>query len=148
MLKVGQRAPEFTAESSTGTTVSLADFRGRKLVLYFYPRSFTPGCTTELKRFRDNHQELRAFGADVVGVSIDSLETQCNFANTHEAKFPILADRDQRITRAYDVRWPLVPLAKRVTYIIDGEGVVRAVFHHEFQVHRHLDDVVKFLRSM
>jgi peroxiredoxin len=119
--------------------------RGRVVVLYFFPKAFTPGCTTETRRFRDNYDDLKRRGAEVIGVSLDDLATQCRFAEKNDVSFPLVADPDHAITDKYDVKWPLLPFAKRVTYIIDEAGVVRAVFHHELQVSRHLDDVVQFL---
>jgi peroxiredoxin Q/BCP len=147
LIAVGQHAPDFSAAASDGRTITLSAMRGRAVVLYFYPKSFTPGCTTEARLFRDNHHEIQALGAEVIGVSIDDLETQCRFAATHRLGFPLCTDRNRAISRAYGVLWPVVPVDKRVTFIIDEEGVVRAVFRHEFQVVKHLDDVVHFLKA-
>jgi peroxiredoxin Q/BCP len=146
VLKVGAQAPDFTAEASTGQRLSLGELRGRYVVLYFYPKAFTPGCTLETRLFRDNYDEIRALGAEVVGVSVDDLATQCRFAAAQSVRFPLLSDPDLTIAGAYGVRWPLVPLDKRVTFVLDKNGVIRAVFRHEFQISRHLDDVVRFLR--
>jgi peroxiredoxin len=147
MLKVGERAPEFEALATTGERVSLKALRGRWVVLYFYPKAFTPGCTAESRRFRDNYDELRQLGAEVVGVSVDEHGTQCDFASQQELKFPLIADEDKSISRAYGVLWPLISLDKRVTYIVDDAGLVRAVFHHELQVSKHLDGVLGFLKK-
>ncbi|HEX4352395.1 MAG TPA: peroxiredoxin, partial [Polyangiales bacterium] len=84
-------APSFAAPSSTGQTIRLEDYRGRYLVLYFYPASFTYGCTRETVRFRDATDEIKTLGAEIVGVSPDTLETQCRFAEHYQAKFPIVA---------------------------------------------------------
>ena len=146
-LELGQPAPDFDATASSGKNVRLADYRGRYLVLYFYPKSFTPGCTSEAKLFRDNSEELHQLGADVVGVSLDDLSAQCRFAERHALRFPLIADEGGRISRLYGVKWPLLPLARRVTFVIDPEGRVAARFAHEFQVSRHLDDVQRFLRQ-
>lgn len=147
MLKVGQPAPEFDALSTTGNHVSLRALRGRKVVLYFYPKAFTPGCTAESRKFRDNYDELRALGAEVVGVSIDEHQTQCDFAAKNELRFPLVGDRDKSISRAYGVLWPGLPFDKRVTFIIGEDGVIKAVFRHELQVSKHLDDVLHFLQK-
>jgi peroxiredoxin Q/BCP len=147
MLKVGERAPDFQALSTAGAAVSLDAFKGKKLVLYFYPKAFTPFCTAEARRFRDNYDDVRALGAEVMGVSVDEHETQCEFAQRNELRFPLVADHDKVISRAYGVLWPGLPLDKRVTFVIDEDGVVRAVFRHEFQVVKHLDDVLRFLQK-
>jgi peroxiredoxin Q/BCP len=145
--QTGQPAPDFDATTSDGRRVRLADYRGRFLVLYFYPKAFTPGCTAEAKRFRDNHEELRQLGAEVLGVSLDDQAVQCRFAERHELRFPLIADEGGSISRRYGVKWPLLPLARRVTFVIDPEGRIAARFAHEFQVSRHLDDVHRFLRE-
>jgi peroxiredoxin Q/BCP len=147
MIQVGEPAPDFTARATDGRTLHLAELRGRPVVLYFFPKAFTPGCTAETRAFRDNYPELRALGAEVIGVSIDDLDTQCRFAGAQQVTFPMVGDRDRSISRAYGVLWPIVPVDKRVTFVIDEAGLVAAVFRHELQVLRHLDDVFHFLRK-
>jgi peroxiredoxin Q/BCP len=127
--------------------VSLRALRGKRVVLYFYPKAFTPGCTAESKRFRDNYEELRSLGAEVVGVSVDEHDTQCDFAKSHELRFPLVADNDKAISRAYGVVWPVLGFDKRVTFVIDEDGRVGAVFRHEIQISKHLDDVMRFLQK-
>jgi peroxiredoxin Q/BCP len=146
-LQSGQPAPGFEATTTDGRTARLADYRGRYLVLYFFPKAFTPGCTAEAKRFRDNYEDLRALGADVLGVSIDSHDVQCRFAAQHETRFPMIGDADGAISRAYGVKRAIFPVAKRVTFVIDPQGRIAARFAHEFQVSKHLDDVLRFLRA-
>ena len=131
MLKVGELAPPFEGDSSSGSAVSLAGLRGRWVVIYFYPKAFTPGCTAETRRFRDNYDDLRQLGAEVVGVSVDDLDKQCRFAAAHQVTFPLVADRGKQISRHYGVLWPLIGIDRRVTFVVDPEGVIRAVFHHE-----------------
>jgi peroxiredoxin Q/BCP len=143
-----RKAPSFSAPSSIGTNVSLEDYRGRYLVLYFYPGSFTYGCTRETVRFRDATQELRALNAEIVGVSPDELETQCRFAEHYQAQFPILPDVDSSIAREYGVMFPILPRVKRVTFVIDPEGYIVARFHHELQFERHVDDALAYLRTV
>jgi thioredoxin-dependent peroxiredoxin len=147
MIGVGERAPDFEARATDGRELRLSDFRGQPVVLYFFPKAFTPGCTTETNRFRDNYTEIRELGAEVIGVSTDGFEDQCQFAAARGVQFPMIGDTDRRISRAYGVLWPLFNLDKRVTFVIDEQGIVRARFHHEFQVLRHLDDVFAFLRD-
>jgi peroxiredoxin Q/BCP len=143
-----RKAANFSAPSSLGTNVSLEDYRGRYLVLYFYPGSFTYGCTRETVRFRDATEELKALNAEIVGVSPDTLDTQCKFADHYQAKFPILADPESSIAREYGVVFPILPRVKRVTFVIDPDGYIAARFHHELQFERHVDDALAFLRSV
>jgi peroxiredoxin len=146
-LRVGDTAPDFEGDDSRGGKTRLSLLLGQWVVLYFYPRAFTPGCTRQAKNFRDNYDDLRALGAEVVGVSTDDVETQCEFGKKMQARFPLVADKSGEVTRAYDVKWALLPAAKRVTYVIDPFGKIAAVFHHELQVLKHMDDVLAFLRE-
>jgi peroxiredoxin Q/BCP len=148
MLKVGERAPDFSAESTTGKPVSLQALRGQPVVIYFYPKAFTPLCSAEARKFRDNYPEIQALGAEVIGVSVDTHDVQCRFAVEQGVKFPLIPDHDKAVSRLFGVLWPLLPIDKRVTFVIDAEGVVRAVFHHEIQVLKHLDEVVAFLTKL
>lgn len=147
MLRVGDAAPAIDAATSLGTRFVLAEQEGLCTVLYFFPKAFTPGCTKETKHFRDNHVELSLAGATVVGVSTDDLATQCSFAQSLEAPFPMIADGDQAISRAYQVLWPLIGLARRVTYVVSPERVIEAVFHHELNVEEHRNDVLRFVNQ-
>ena len=142
------KAPAFAAPASSGKTVQLADYRGKYLVLYFYPKSFTPGCTQETILFRDHYAELQGLGAEVLGVSRDTEEVQCRFAENYEVRFPIIADPKADICRAYAVDRRLWPVAKRVTFLIDPEGYVIGRFNHEFRIAVHLDDVLTALRTL
>lgn len=153
MLHVGDPAPPIDAEASDGKRFVLHEQGGLCTVIYFFPKAFTPGCTAETKGFRTNFLELDFAGASVVGVSTDDTQTQCRFADELGVPFPIVGDPDRRICKAYDVLWPLVNLAQRVTYVVgprpDGqEGrVVEAVFHHELRVGAHRDDVLRFVNA-
>lgn len=148
MLAVGTVAPPFSAASTAGRTVSLAEHRGKILVLYFYRKAFTRNCTVETKGFRDNYDELRVLGAEVIGVSPDDFPTQCAFAEASEVRFPLIADEGKTISTAYKVRFALLPTVHRVTYVIDRSGVIAGVFKHEFQVLKHLDEVLRFVRTL
>jgi thioredoxin-dependent peroxiredoxin len=148
MLKRGERAPAFSAPTAGGPILSLASLQGKIVVLYFFRKAFTRNCTVETKGFRDNYEELKVLGAEVVGVSPDDMGTQCGFARELGVTFPMIADSDRSISRSYDVMFSFLPLVHRVTYVIDGEGVIAGVFNHEFQVLRHLDEVLQFVRTL
>src|SRR5262249_54967597 len=126
---------------------SLRAFRGKPVVIYFFPKAFTIGCTIETRHFRDNYNELRALGAEVIGISADKFDEQCRFATDNKTPFPLVGDADNRICAAYGVLWPLIKIPQRITFIVDEEGVVQAVFHHEVQISRHLDDVREYLEK-
>lgn len=148
MLAPGDPAPDFDVESSDGRRVSLASLRGKLVVVYFFPKAFTPGCTVETKGFRDNYPELRELGVEVVGISTDSLATQCEFAKAQAVTFPMVGDADKSIARGFGVLWPLLGVARRVTFVVDEAGIVRHVFQHEVQISKHLDDVLRLVRKM
>jgi peroxiredoxin Q/BCP len=142
------KAPPFSAPATTGQTVSLDSYRGKYLVLYFYPKSFTVGCTHETILFRDHHTQLQELGAEVLGVSRDEFVRQCAFAERYEVQFPIIGDPDGEICRAYAVDRRIWPVAKRVTFLIDREGYVVGRFAHELRIAAHLGDVLDALRKV
>ncbi len=155
MLKVGDAAPPIDAVASDGKRFVLYEQTGLCTVIYFFPKAFTPGCTTETREFRKHYVELELAGATLVGVSTDDRDTQCRFASSLSAPFPLLGDHDRSICRAYDVLWPLVGVAHRVTYVVapaskPGAGprwTVEAVFHHELKVGAHRDEVLRFVNA-
>lgn len=128
--------------------MTLADFAGRYLVLYFFPKAFTPGCTKEARRFRDNHEEIEELGGVVIGVSVDDVGVQCDFARENHLSFPLIADSDEKMSKAYRVTRGFLPFNKRITFIVDGSGMIVARFHHEVQVLKHIDDVIAFLKAV
>ena len=141
-------APDFTGRTHTGERITLNDYAGRYLVLYFYMKAFSPSCMQQARSFRDNHDEIKALGGDVVGVSIDPLPRQCSFAARTGVTFPLIADEDRVISELYGAARPWLPLDRRITYLIDPQGVVRLRFQHQFQINQHLDNVVGALREL
>jgi peroxiredoxin Q/BCP len=134
-LKAGDPAPDFRAETSEGSTVGLADFRGRKLVLYFYPMDDTPGCTRQACSLRDHNAEIAAKGAAILGVSAQSLESHRRFIDKHHLNFPLLLDTDQRIAKAYGAAGSgvfglargMLGMNERITFLIDEQGYIERV---------------------
>jgi len=127
MLAAGDRAPEVQAKNQDGALVSLAQYRGHPLVVYFYPKDRTSGCTIEAHEFRTAYAQLRAAGAEVVGVSNDDVASHKGFCNDEALPFPLLADTDERIAHAFGVPTRL-GFYRRTTFVIDAQGVVRRVF--------------------
>ena len=129
-LKVGDKAPPITAKDQHGKTVSLNDFKGKKVILYFYPKDNTPGCTTEACNYRDNYQSLQAAGFEIIGVSVNSERSHSNFATKYDLPFTLLVDTDQTIVNDYGV-WAEKMLfgrkymgTLRTTFVIDEKGVI------------------------
>jgi peroxiredoxin len=142
------KAQPFEGESSAGRRVKLDDYKGKYLVLYFYPKSFTPGCTYETVLFRDHYDELQRLGADVLGISRDDHARQCAFASKHELQFPIVADPDGTICKAWAVDRRIWPVAQRVTFLVDPDGHVVGRFAHALRISAHVSDVLKALREL
>jgi len=124
-LSVGDKAPAFTAKDDAGDTVSLSDLAGKTVVLYFYPKDDTPGCTKEAQSFRDNYAEYQGKDMVVLGVSMDDETSHKQFKEKYGLPFQLLADPDGTITKAYDVEGG--GYSKRVTYVINGEGTITYV---------------------
>lgn len=147
MLSVGDTAPDFTGTDCHGAPLRLSSLRGRRVVLFFFPKAFTVGCTIENRAFRDNHELLKELGAELVGVSVDTQRTQCEFAEAEGIHFSLLGDADRGISRDYGVLWPVLNVDRRVTFIIGADGRIEEVIRHEVRVYRHLDDVLRYLRA-
>ncbi len=128
--KVGQSAPDFSVEDQNGTLQKLADYRGKWLVLYFYPKDETPGCTAEACAYRDDIQKIRQLGAAVLGVSIDDASSHAEFARNHHLPFPLLADKDGTVAQKYGSEMHLLGfrIARRNTFIIDPAGRIAKVY--------------------
>ena len=125
MPKAGDTAPPFEGQDQDGKTVKLADFAGKKIVLlYFYPKDFTGGCTKEACGFRDRMDELQTNNVAVIGVSFDSAESHKKFVEKYNLNFTLLADTDGTITKAYDVKMPMMNIAKRVSFLIGTDGKI------------------------
>ncbi len=149
MLQTGTKAPEFTATLDDGSEFSLAYVKGKQnLVLYFYPRDFTQGCTKEACSFRDNYNAIKQYDAIIVGVSRDDTGRHTAFREKHDLPFPLIADRDGSLQAAYDVKGLLPFRTPRTTYVIDKAGIIRAAMNHEFRIGRHVTDVVEALASI
>ena len=152
-LQVGDKAPAFRLKDDTGATRSLKDFAGRALVLYFYPKDDTPGCTQESCDFRDNLNRLTSSGAAVVGLSADSVESHVKFKKKHGLNFPLLSDPEHEALSAYGV-WQEKSLygrkfmgIVRSTFVIDGKGVIRAAFP-KVSVTGHVDEVLAAVKGI
>ena len=132
-LKAGDKAPDFKAEDQDGNEIKLADYKGKKLVLFFYPKASTPGCTAEACNLNENFAKLKSDGYEILGVSADSKKRQQNFKNKYEFQYPLLADEDKNVINAYGVWGPKKFMGKeydgihRTTFIIDEKGEIEEV---------------------
>ena len=132
-LKVGDKAPNFSAKDEAGNTISLSDYKGKKLVIFFYPKASTPTCTTEACNIKDNFKDLKEKGYEVLGVSADSQKRQSNFKEKYEFPYPLLADEDKEVIKAFDVWGEKKFMGRtfdgihRVTFVIDENGIIEKV---------------------
>jgi thioredoxin-dependent peroxiredoxin len=152
LLAVGTKAPEFTTTDQDGKKCSLSDFKGKKVILYFYPKDNTPGCTKEACAFRDNFVKFRQLNVEILGVSIDSEKSHKAFVQKYDLPFTLLADADKHLVEAYGV-WGEKSLygkkylgTNRVTYLIDELGRIAAVFP-KVKPEKHAEELLAVLHQ-
>jgi thioredoxin-dependent peroxiredoxin len=145
-VKVGDTAPDFKLASNVKPEISLSEYSGSKsVVLYFYPKDETSGCTKEACAFRDSYEVFKEHGAEVLGVSSDSVESHKKFAANHNLSFPLLSDPHGDLRKAYGVPTTMGVIPGRVTYVIDKTGVVRGIFNSQVHPEQHIDEALKML---
>ena len=148
-IQVGDKAPDFTLPSQAGEQVRLSDRHGERIVvLYFYPKDETVGCTKEACAFRDSYEVFAEAGAEVIGVSSDSVDKHAAFAGHHELPFTLLSDQGGQVRKSYGVPAVLGVLPGRVTYVIDRTGTVRHVFNSMTNIGQHVSDALDVVRRL
>ena len=132
-LKIGDIAPNFISKDQDGNTISLSDYKGKKLVLFFYPKASTPGCTVEACNLRDNYERFQSLGYEILGVSADNEKRQSNFRNRFKFPYPLLADEDKTVINAFEVWGPKKFMGRtydgihRITFVIGENGIIEDV---------------------
>ena len=153
MVSIGNKVGSFSLPATGGKTISLRDFKGRLLVLYFYPKDNTPGCTLEGQEFRDAYSEFDKLGAEILGVSRDSLKTHENFKTKQSFPFELLSDADEALCRQFDVIREKTLYGRkymgieRSTFLIDGNGILRQEWR-KVRVKGHVDEVIEAVRAL
>ncbi len=148
-VKVLDKAPDFTLPAHEGGTVTLSDVLGKcAVVLFFYPKDDSPGCTVEACSFRDNYDAFTAAGAEVIGVSSDSLASHTKFAGKHRLPMKLLSDERGEVRALYGIKSTLGLIPGRATFIIDTRGVVRHVFNSQLRVERHVREALTILKGL
>ena len=153
LLKEKTKAPDFTLVDEKGNKVSLADYKGKPVVLYFYPKDDTPGCTTEACNFRDDYSKYEEAGAVILGVSPDSEKSHAKFASKHSLPFPLLVDEDHKICDAYGVWGRKKMMGReydgvfRTTFLVDNDGIIARVFEG-VKPAAHSDEVLQALAEL
>jgi len=148
-MNVGSPAPDFSLPDQQGRTCSLSAFRGQWVVLYFYPKDDTPGCTTEACGFRDDYLAARKLGVEILGVSVDSPESHAKFSDKYGLPFPLLADTDGKVASLYGALWSLGPIrfARRQTFLIDPQGRIARIYR-KVDPGSHTREVIEAIRLL
>jgi peroxiredoxin Q/BCP len=148
-VRVGDPAPDFTLQDATGTPVRLSQFRGQsEVVLFFYPKDHSPVCTAEACSFRDSHEAIQSAGAEVIGISADSVASHRQFAARNQLRYHLLSDSGGVIRARYGVPRTLGLIPGRVTYVIDNQGIVRHIIAAQFQPARHVAEALNALKQI
>ncbi len=151
-LKEGDPAPQFAAKDQDGNTISLSDYKGKKLLVYFYPKANTPGCTAESCNLRDNYRKFLDDGFEILGVSADSEKAQTNFKNKYDLPFPLIADTEKEVIKAFGV-WGIKKMygkeyegIHRLSFIISPEGNIEKIFK-KVKTKEHTEQIFKAYES-
>jgi peroxiredoxin Q/BCP len=147
VLKEGDKAPDFTLQSDEGKSVKLSDFEGKSnVILYFYPKDKTPGCTKEACNFRDNIEKFKELDAEVLGVSVDDIGSLKSFKENQNLNFTLLADPDKTVTKQFGVL-NIIGIASRVTFVIDKQGIIRKIYQ-KVDPAENYKELLDFLKTM
>lgn len=148
-IEVGSKAPDFSLPDQTGKRVNLSDFLGKvNIVVYFYPKDESFGCTKEACGFRDAYEDFKEAGAEVIGVSSDDIASHQAFAANHKLPFILLSDKGKAVAEKYNVGKSLGVIPGRVTFVIDKEGIIRMVFSSQINFQKHIDEALALLQQM
>ena len=148
-IKEGAKAPDFTLPAQDGSMVSLSQFIGNKtIVLFFYPKDESYGCTKEACSFRDNYEVFREAGVEVIGISADDQSSHRSFASHHKLPFILLSDPDRKVAGLYNVGKTLGILPGRVTFVIDKNGIIKKIFSSQFNFEKHIGEAIKMVKEI
>lgn len=149
IIEIGIKAPEFSLPDQNGKRVNLSDYLGKSnLVVYFYPKDESYGCTKEACSFRDNYEVFKSAGAVVIGISSDDIASHQAFAANHKLPFILLSDRDSSVAKKYGVGKSLGVLPGRVTFVIDKQGIVRMTFSSQLNFEKHVSEAIETLKKL
>ena len=144
-LKKGALAPDFTLLSTSGKDFTLSNYKGKPVLIYFYPKDFTPGCTKEACTFGENHDNFKGLGIDVFGISTDSIEKHLKFKEKHQLPFELLSDPNGKVAKQYDALMPFLNMTKRVTYLIGPDQKILDVYDSLFNYRSHIHTILENL---
>ena len=147
-LKTGNKAPDFTLQSSSGESFTLSKSFGKtSIVLFFYPKDFSPGCTTEVCTFRDSYSVFKEAGAEVIGISSDSIESHKGLIKEHKLPFNLLSDNKGDVRKLYKIKNSGGVIPGRVTFVLDKNGVIQYMFSSQFEAKKHVEETLKIVKK-
>ena len=148
-VQIGDKAPDFKLVNQLGFRIRLYDIIGaQNIVLFFYPKDNSPGCTKEARAFRDSYEVFQEYGAEVMGISSDSVDSHKYFSDKHKLPFTLMSDNEGKVRKLYGVPKTMGILPGRVTYIIDKQGIVRHMFNSQLNFKGHIEESLKILKSI
>lgn len=147
-LKTNTKAPDFTLKSTNGINFTLSDYKGKYIVLYFYPKDFTPGCTKEACEFRDHFEVFKNINIPIFGISTDSIETHLKFIESYHLPFDLLADTEGEVSTLYKAKFPFLNITKRITYLIGPTGSIEYAFENLFKAEQHVNVMLKIVEKL
>ena len=151
-LKIGDKAPDFKGVDQNNNSISLSDFIGKKVILYFYPKANTPGCTAQACNLRDNYDDLLKKGFKIIGVSADSVQKQNNFARKYQLPFPLIADTEKEVLKLYGAWGEKKMYGRtfegiiRMTYVIDEKGIIEQIFN-KVKTKEHSEQILEAMKQ-
>ncbi len=147
-LKKGTKAPDFTLPATGNRKISLSkDFKNQALIIYFYPKDFTAGCTAEACEFRDKFEEFRDLSIPILGISKDDIATHEKFKNAYKLPFDLLSDNSGKVCKAYDALIPLIKMPKRISYLLNNDHEIIAAFSEMFEAKKHISNMLMNLKK-
>lgn len=147
-LKIGQKAPDFTLPSTNGKMFRLSKgFEGKPCIVYFYPKDFTGGCTAEACEFRDQFEEFKELDISIVGISRDDMATHLKFKKQYDLPFELLSDSSGKTCQAYDALVPIIRVPKRITYLLDENHTIQAIYQDMFDGKAHIEQMINSLKT-
>ena len=148
-LKLNDKLPYFILKNQYNKEVNSKNFYGKNLVVFFYPKDDTPGCTTEVCNFRDNYSEIKKYNSNIVGISSDSVKSHNNFSKKFNITYHLLSDNDNKVKKLFGVPRSMFGLLPgRVTYIFDEEAILLKIINSQINIYKHLSETIKFLKKL
>jgi peroxiredoxin Q/BCP len=148
IIEIGDKVPNFILKDQNGNSFNIENEIGKRMVIYFYPKDDTPGCTKEACKFRDDFESFNDLGASVIGISADSVTSHKKFEEKYNLPFTLLADVDNKVRALFGVPKSMIFLPGRVTYVIDKKGIVRYIFNSQFGAEKHIENALNKLKEL